>query len=62
MAADPPGMFTEIPVIDVSPLLDDTEAGLRRVAKEIDDAYSRVGFGYITNHGIAQNTLPSACS
>jgi len=46
------GMFDEIPVIDVSPLLDGSEAGLKAVAEEIDYVYSQVGFGYITNHGI----------
>jgi isopenicillin N synthase-like dioxygenase len=47
-------MFDKIPVIDVSPLLDDSIAGLRHVATEIDYAYSQVGFGYITNHGVGQ--------
>lgn len=48
------GMFDEIPIIDVSPLLDDSVSGLKQVAKDIDYAYAQVGFGYITNHGIDQ--------
>ena len=46
------GMFDEIPIIDVSPALEGTEAGLNQVAKEVDFAYSQVGFAYISNHGI----------
>lgn len=46
------GMFSEIPIIDVSPLLAGSEAGLARVAREIDYAYSQVGFAYIVKHGV----------
>jgi len=57
MTTQQQGMFDEIPIIDVSPLLDDSEAGLKQVAKDIDYAYSQVGFGYITNHGIDQSLI-----
>ncbi len=48
-----PGMFDEIPVIDISPLLEGTAAGARHIAAQIDAAYSQVGFSYITGHAIA---------
>ena len=54
MNVNPPGTFDEIPVIDVSPLLDDSEAGRKLVAEEIDYAYSQVGFALITHHGVEQ--------
>jgi isopenicillin N synthase-like dioxygenase len=54
MAAKQQGMFDEIPVIDVSPLLAGSEAGLKQVAQEIDHVYSQVGFAYLANHGIDQ--------
>ena len=57
MSTEQQGMFDEIPVIDVSPLLDDSESGLREVAGEIDFAYSQVGFGLITNHGVDQSLI-----
>jgi len=46
------GDFAEIPIIDVSPLFDGSEAGLKQVAEAVDYAYSQVGFAYIANHGI----------
>ena len=51
------GMFNEIPVIDASPLLDDSAAGRKLVAEHIDYAYSQVGFALITNHGIDQASI-----
>lgn len=43
-----------IPLIDLQPLFDGTERGLRQVADQIDDVYSNVGFGYLINHGIPE--------
>jgi isopenicillin N synthase-like dioxygenase len=43
-----------IPLIDLHPLLSDTEGGLKHVADQIDDIYSNVGFGYLINHGITE--------
>lgn len=57
MSAPQPGMFKDIPVIDLAPLRDHTEADLRCVADAIDKAYSQVGFAYLINHGIAQSTI-----
>jgi isopenicillin N synthase-like dioxygenase len=48
----PTASFTEIPLIDLSPLLEGTEAGLRHIARKIDAAYSTVGFSYLTHHGL----------
>jgi isopenicillin N synthase-like dioxygenase len=53
MTASAQGMFDQIPVIDVNPLLDGTDAGLRYVADQIAAAYSQVGFSYITGHGVS---------
>lgn len=50
-------MFNDIPVIDLAPLRQNTEVGLRRVAGAIRDAYSQVGFAYLINHGIAQSLI-----
>lgn len=52
MAALQYGMFHDIPVIDLSPLRGNTEAGLRNVVAAIYEAYSQVGFAYLTHHGI----------
>ena len=49
-----PGLFNDIPSIDLSPLHDPSEAGLRQVANAIHTAYSQVGFAYLTHHGIPQ--------
>lgn len=43
---------TVIPTIDLQPLLAGTDGGLERVAGEVLDVYSNVGFAYLTNHGI----------
>lgn len=47
------GMFDQIPVIDISPLLAGTDAGLRHVAAQIASAYAQVGFSYLIGHDIA---------
>lgn len=48
------GNFQQIPIIDLEPLHHGTAAGLERVAQQIEDAYSNVGFGYLINHGVDQ--------
>lgn len=45
--------FDHIPLVDIAALFGDDEAAKRRVAAEIADAASRVGFLYVTGHGIA---------
>lgn len=57
MSTQSQGTFDAIPIIDVSPLLDGSEAGLRQVAQEIDYAYSQVGFAYLKHHGIEQSLI-----
>ncbi|MBM3263164.1 MAG: isopenicillin N synthase family oxygenase [candidate division Zixibacteria bacterium] len=45
--------MSSIPVIDLSPLHDGSEAGLRTTAERIRDVYSSVGFAYIVGHGVS---------
>lgn len=42
--------FSEIPIVDVSPLIDGSDP--RRVADEIGRACEQVGFFYVRNHGV----------
>ncbi len=51
------GMFDEIPVIDIGPLLEGTDTGARHVAAQIAAAYSQVGFSYLTGHDVAPELL-----
>ena len=44
---------SQIPVVDVAPLLSGDAQGERAVAKEIGDACRGIGFFYITGHGVA---------
>lgn len=44
--------FTEIPVIDVSPLFGGSDADTAQLVADFKQAYSTTGFGYIINHGI----------
>ncbi len=50
VGSDPDG----IPVVDVGPALEGTDAGLRHVAKQLDEVYSTLGFGFVANHGVDQ--------
>ena len=52
-----PGSSDRIPIIDLAPLLEGTEAGVTHVAEAITLAYSQVGFSYITNHGIPASLI-----
>ncbi|MDH3692825.1 MAG: isopenicillin N synthase family oxygenase [Gammaproteobacteria bacterium] len=52
--------FRQIPVIDLEPLSDDSDAGYRQVALLFDKAYRDVGFTYITNHGVPQDVIDAA--
>lgn len=42
----------EIPVLDVSSVAGDDQAGLDRLAREIGAACRDIGFFYVTHHGI----------
>lgn len=47
--------FTEIPIIDVSPLISGNNP--LQVASQIGDACEKVGFFYIKNHGVDQQLI-----
>jgi len=47
--------FTEIPVIDISPLINGENP--LRVASQIGEACEKVGFFYIKNHGVSQQLI-----
>jgi isopenicillin N synthase-like dioxygenase len=47
--------FNEIPVIDVAPLVDGSDAAI--VAQQIGQACEKVGFFYIKNHGVDQSLV-----
>ena len=49
--------FSEIPQIDVGPLMGDDIDAKEAVAREIYDACCRVGFFYIRNHGVPGETV-----
>ena len=49
---------TEIPIIDIGPLLDGTAP--QRVGDELAEASHSVGFLYVTNHGVDQKLIARA--
>ncbi len=49
--------FDRIPLVDIAPLLGTDPAAKAKVAAELANAASEVGFLYITGHGIAQTTI-----
>lgn len=52
------GEFSEIRVIDVSPLDDGVEPALRaQTVAALRDALERSGFAYLSGHGIPQETI-----
>jgi isopenicillin N synthase-like dioxygenase len=56
------GAFTQIPIIDVSPLSGADADALRAMTEQIRLACSSVGFFYIKNHGIPQPLIDRAYS
>lgn len=48
---------SDIPFVDLGPLLAGSQKGLQRVADRIEDVYSNVGFGYLGNHGIPEDVV-----
>ncbi|OIW23411.1 1-aminocyclopropane-1-carboxylate oxidase [Coniochaeta ligniaria NRRL 30616] len=51
------GDFTTIPVIDLSDMKSPDLEKRKQVARQIYDASSKVGFFYIKNHGIAEESI-----
>eukprot|EP00928_Gymnodinium_smaydae_P047026 TRINITY_DN31366_c0_g1_i1.p1 TRINITY_DN31366_c0_g1~~TRINITY_DN31366_c0_g1_i1.p1 ORF type:complete len:350 (+),score=45.45 TRINITY_DN31366_c0_g1_i1:209-1258(+) len=49
-----------VPIIDLAPLIEGTEAGKREVAERIRRACQDIGFFVITNHGVSRDTV-AAC-
>src|SRR5262245_35293869 len=52
MASSSPGVFQSVPVIDVAPLFDGSDAAARTVAAEIRRASIEVGFFYVRGHNV----------
>ena len=46
-----------IPIIDLSPLYQGNEQAMDTLVHQVYDAYSKVGFAYITNHGVNPNLI-----
>ena len=46
-----------IPVIDLSPLYQSNSQGMDTLVQQVYDAYSRIGFAYIINHGVPTNLI-----
>jgi isopenicillin N synthase-like dioxygenase len=51
-----------IPVIDIAGLQSDRSADWMPVARAIRDAATRIGFFYVTNHGVAQHLIDRAAA
>lgn len=51
---------TNIPLIDMGPFLEGTEAGRQKVAAEIHQAAHEVGFTYLKNFGMSADLLDAA--
>ncbi|WP_417672068.1 isopenicillin N synthase family dioxygenase [Roseibium sp.] len=47
----------ELPIIDLQPLLDGSEAGLKEVAANLGAAAREIGFFYVRNHDIPQTLI-----
>jgi isopenicillin N synthase-like dioxygenase len=54
--------MTEIPVVDFGAFLYGRENDKKRIAKEIDDAFCRVGFVYLNNHGVEKEMVKECFS
>ena len=46
-----------IPIIDLSPLYQSDSQAMDTLVQQVYDAYSRIGFAYITNHGVPTNLI-----
>ena len=50
----------EIPVIDFNPFLYGSSQDHVKVARQVDEAFSKHGFLYLANHGIPQEMVDEA--
>ena len=46
-----------IPVSDLSPLYQSNSQAMDTLVQQVYDAYSRIGFAYIINHGVPTNLI-----
>ena len=51
--------MTSIPVIDISPLQNESDSALRSVGKELRDASENDGFFYVAGHGVDTDVISS---
>ncbi|CAE7210905.1 hypothetical protein PTNB85_08703 [Pyrenophora teres f. teres] len=49
--------MSDIPIIDFSEFIHGSNEDKQRVARELDDAFHRVGFVYLKNHGVPSNMV-----
>ena len=49
--------FSEVPLIDIAPLIDRDKQRHKATVDAIDKACSEVGFMYVKNHGVPENVL-----
>jgi isopenicillin N synthase-like dioxygenase len=52
--------FHEIPQIDLAPLFDDSDTGIHKVAMQMREIFTKVGFAYIYNHGFPEELVAAA--
>ena len=62
-----PNPSCPIPVVDFSAMsldvnADQSSQAVKDLAKQVYQAFSTIGFVYITNHGIPQETASLSCS
>ena len=49
--------FSEIPILDLSAIHGSDSAAISDLAHQFRDVYGKIGFGYISNHGIPQDLI-----
>ncbi len=54
--------FQTVPEIDLSPLSSDSEEGLQKVAREVKEIFTSIGFAYLVNHQISHRDMDAIFS